>query len=206
MPNLPTRAQHERAVAAAVMLAFDDFRNWQGTAFPVGEMAQRVSEETGPPLALVFQDAARYLAAAESAEVPASDLESASASWATGRAVQLGAEIAARTNQRLGEIVLTGGDADALFGRTRAEGIGVTETTAAISAGEEWVMAAVLTLMLADSERYSRTWQTEEDGKVCRVCRPLNRKTERYWQLVAPHGPPAHPHCRCWLNYRRMAA
>lgn len=44
-------------------------------------------------------------------------------------------------------------------------------------------------------------WNTERDSLVCPVCRPLHGKPQGEWGVFA-NGPPAHPRCRCWLNWR----
>lgn len=45
-------------------------------------------------------------------------------------------------------------------------------------------------------------WVTARDEKVCPICRPLNDKPEYLWTKDFPNGPPAHPVCRCYLNWR----
>lgn len=75
---------------------------------------------------------------------------------------------------------------------------GVTETTAANSAGE---------LAYADEHeaetgvKLLATWNTERDGHVCEICAPLDGKDDEEWRDDFPDGPPAHPSCRCWLEF-----
>lgn len=45
-------------------------------------------------------------------------------------------------------------------------------------------------------------WQTERDSRVCKICAPLHGQDQDVWQDEFPFGPPAHPNCRCFLNYR----
>jgi hypothetical protein len=86
---------------------------------------------------------------------------------------------------------------DVPFGRARAEGAAITETTAANSAGERRVVSAIRDTG-ADVDG---VWKTERDTKVCRVCRNLQGKGEDVWTVPFPEGPPAHPRCRCWVDY-----
>lgn len=44
-------------------------------------------------------------------------------------------------------------------------------------------------------------WITERDDRVCPICRPLNKRPARDWDTLFPQGPPAHPNCRCHLEY-----
>ena len=90
-----------------------------------------------------------------------------------------------------------------LFSPTRGEAIGITQTTAAASVGQ-LVVGDVLEEDGIDTEW---VWITEEDGKVCPICRPFNRKDRSVWGRRFPGGPPGHPRCRCRLQLRwRMRA
>jgi len=82
-----------------------------------------------------------------------------------------------------------------IFGPERAEGIAVTETTAATSqAGER---AVVRTVGFTSND----TWFTENDARVCPICAPLHNTKRVVWGAQFPEGPPAHPVCRCWIHY-----
>ena len=89
------------------------------------------------------------------------------------------------------------------FGESRATTMAVTETTATISGGEAGFRKAYLDysghLLLA-------IWTTEEDDRVCPVCSPLHEKPQTEWPveilMLGTLGPPAHPNCRCWLEYK----
>lgn len=63
---------------------------------------------------------------------------------------------------------------------------------------------------LSDGQR-KRTlvafWQTENDAKVCPICSPNHNKREKpgdptNWTELFPSGPPAHPRCRCYLEWK----
>ncbi len=43
-------------------------------------------------------------------------------------------------------------------------------------------------------------WVTEQDDAVCGVCGPLHGKPADTWGQF-DSGPPAHPVCRCFINY-----
>jgi len=86
-----------------------------------------------------------------------------------------------------------------IFGPERAESVATTETTAAQSAGAE--SAASAAGVLSDRD----IWWTEADGRVCRTCGPLHRTGRRVWSQKFPDGPPAHPNCRCWIEYAFQA-
>lgn len=80
-----------------------------------------------------------------------------------------------------------------VYGESRAERIAVTETTTAISMGEDLGAEAakgVGYLSLA-------VWATAQDDRVCNTCGPLNGLPEAAWRADYPDGPPAHVHCRC---------
>ena len=112
---------------------------------------------------------------------------------------------------------LSGGlDFDRVFSPRRAEAIAATEVTRAITQGET---AARFEIYADDpanrasflgsddappiiiSDGLVAIWQTEEDGRVCPLCGPLNNKPAQDWIGQFPQGPPAHVNCRCWLIY-----
>jgi len=80
---------------------------------------------------------------------------------------------------------------------SRAESIGVTEVTAAISAG-----LLIFALLARRTHRYEfePRWYTQEDERVCLpICNPLHLARFAVWSVEFPQGPPAHPNCRCYL-------
>lgn len=55
-------------------------------------------------------------------------------------------------------------------------------------------------------ETISKTWRTVLDARVCPICEPLHGATIRLEadfssSVGALQGPPAHPRCRCFLQY-----
>lgn len=45
-------------------------------------------------------------------------------------------------------------------------------------------------------------WHTERDGRVCKICKPLDGQPEKQWREKYPNGPKAHVACRCYLDWR----
>ena len=86
-----------------------------------------------------------------------------------------------------------------IFGPNRAQRIAVTETTAAATAGGEAAVSQGPGLSLDD------IWITERDEHVCPICKPLDRQPRSVWSLKFPLGSPAHPVCRCYIQYAHEA-
>jgi hypothetical protein len=84
-----------------------------------------------------------------------------------------------------------------VFNPSRAQTIATTETTTATSAGGEIGVAE--TIGLSDLDQ----WFTAEDDRVCPICGPLHESIRDTWMAQFPDGPPAHPNCRCWIQYAR---
>lgn len=85
------------------------------------------------------------------------------------------------------------------LGPERAESIAVTEVTKANSRAER---AAAEDFERATGVRIVAYWVTESDSRVCATCEGLGGKAESVWLREMPDGPPAHPNCRCWLDWR----
>lgn len=84
------------------------------------------------------------------------------------------------------------------FSRERAELIAITEITRARTQGE---MAAAAILEELDILLDAR-WFTMEDEMVCSICGPLHKTPEKFWREILPNGTPAHPRCRCRLDWK----
>lgn len=85
------------------------------------------------------------------------------------------------------------------LGEESAQKDAVTETTRANSRAERVAADAFET---RTGVKIVAWWHTEEDTRVCQICKGLNRQPERVWLREMPDGPPAHPNCRCWLDWR----
>lgn len=128
-------------------------------------------------------------------------IEDGSRRWAADRARDFAQDYVDHGIQIVGKI---GSDPLALvpddyieqtFGPARVDSIAVTETTLAASAAGE--VAVDATVGRSDGD----TWYTVEDQRVCPICSPLHQQPRSKWSRFFPVGPPAHPRCRCWIEY-----
>lgn len=82
-----------------------------------------------------------------------------------------------------------------ILGPDRAETVAVTETSNAVTDASDAAMDAQGLKGLDD------IWRTERDAKVCYICNSLAGKKREVWAWQFDAGPPAHPNCRCWIEY-----
>lgn len=117
--------------------------------------------------------------------------------WAQQKAQQLASEVVKNSIDRLASVAPDAVEtaAESVFGSDRVEKIAVTTTSDVIVRGGE------ITIQQTVGQSEDDTWYTEEDSKVCPICRPLHRQSRSTWSRFFPEGPPAHPHCRCWIEY-----
>lgn len=87
------------------------------------------------------------------------------------------------------------GTLDSLFGDRRIGGVAANETTQAQYSGADYIIRDTVGVSELD------TWFTRTDGLVCEICAPLHREPRSVWETRFPQGPPAHPWCRCWIEY-----
>ncbi len=81
-----------------------------------------------------------------------------------------------------------------VFSPRRAERAAVTEVTRAASAGWEQVAQD----LRSRGVKLVAVWQTLVDERVCPICGPRHDKKQGDgWVFL----PPAHPKCRCYVNY-----
>lgn len=130
--------------------------------------------------------------------------------WARRRGELSAGEITATTRQRFAQAaagavnrMTLGVRMGDVFTLGRAEAAAVTEITAAITAGE---VKAADYLEIASGIQLVPYWATEQDERVCKICYPLDSLPRERWEQAYPDGPPAHPRCRCSLNWLPRAA
>ena len=86
-----------------------------------------------------------------------------------------------------------------IFTPERDETIAATETTRAQVAGERG--AADRFNLLHPHDGIEARWHTQDDEKTCWICNPLHNQRESTFEVEFPSGPPAHPNCRCYLDW-----
>lgn len=199
MPDLPTRAERERALAAALLAVFNGYAAIPPRSIPTGNLRADLRNAVSDELAASFSAAASGLAVSRDWGIPEDRILAASAFWAGQFADALAGEIADNSWRFLQD----GRPQEIIFGAERASKISATETTRAIGAGENWAAAFAGVYLLANGDGAvpTRLWHTAEDELVCEECGPLNGQPESIWASRFPLGPPAHPHCRCWLDW-----
>ena len=202
MPDLETRQKHERHMAAILLLLFDDERERllaTGRFAPV-RFTQRLEADLVDPLARAFTARGEQLLTAYNVARP---IDATARRWAERYSGRLAKELVESTRNRIAELDPLAPDFEQsladLFGEGRAEAIGITETTRAISAGED---GAVGLIKRTTGRVLIATWFTELDERVCPICEPLHGTTSRVWSRKFPSGPPAHPRCRCWREWQ----
>ncbi len=116
--------------------------------------------------------------------------------WARRYGPRAGRRLAARARRSMGKYDSAAeGVENGIFGRDHARFYGVTETTAANTAGELYIVSR----LRRRGFKISATWMNEKGA--CPRCRRLRLLPEILWRRDAPWGPPLHPWCRCWLFY-----
>lgn len=86
-----------------------------------------------------------------------------------------------------------------LRGRTIAE----NEVQAAITHGENAIYDEAVAEGIVEADVLTKTWNTVFDSRVCPICLPLHLVTIQRDEIFSGGfmGPPAHPRCRCFLEY-----
>lgn len=204
MPDLPIRLSRERELSAAVLLVLQAeqerlLRNPRGADWVAFQ--RRLAAAIVTDLAATHYAATVQLSQQAGLSFNAPRSEAESQQWAMRYADALATAIVGNTRAQVQELQ----DRDALaaallllMGEDRALGIGITETTRAITAGESGV---VYRYERETGQQVGTLWKTEGDGKVCEICGPLEGQPVDVYRIVSPSGPPAHPRCRCWLEY-----
>jgi hypothetical protein len=90
--------------------------------------------------------------------------------------------------------------------RARGRLIGETEVQTAIQRGERAYYEAAAAEGDVELGEVEKTWYTVQDERVCPICEPLHGSAIPFEELFdtdegAIEGPPAHPACRCFLQF-----
>lgn len=145
------------------------------------------------------------------------------AAWATMHAAELVRQVSTSTQAAINAAVsdfasTPGADIASVMAKipldqARAQVIATTEITRAYAVGQE--RAADVIYKMFPRSRIIKTWMTRHDDRVCPICGPLNGQNigqEEQWTAngagvldvfgAALFTPPAHPNCRCRVQYR----
>jgi len=201
------RNKGEKEVTAAillVLLAMQDTFDWYGRGGSWQEFENQIVTALEEPLAKTYRDSATDLADRYKAAEPGAYGEGAE-QWAGQRAREIAASMRAGTEKRVEAARERStpetfkDELSGIFNRSRAESVAVTEITVSITAGER---DAAKRLEDEENLLMVAVWRTEQDSSVCPVCRPMHGKPESEWPEALRDGPPAHPNCRCQIEWR----
>jgi hypothetical protein len=190
MPDLPDRRKREREIIIALLLF------WQNQKKPIADWSgfeRGLRTTLRPHLERTYREAYGGMVGGETQKTNAEK-------YADSRAGELAKGIRQTVQEKAAELKIYGGDADEAFGESQAETIAATEVTGAISGGESEAIEglAIIGTMLRPR------WFTEQDARVCEICGALHGKGIEVYGRVSVTGPPAHPRCRCWLEYDKL--
>lgn len=201
-------------------------------AIHYGQFQQELAGVMARNLLTAFRSAGAALIIGHDLLVSQGAFDAIGRRWAIGYANELASKTAQNTRQLAQEAVyqvIAGANAArpgdrqarielalaAIFlAESRLENIAATEVTRGISMGEN---AVILAFPGSDrngqksSDKLIPIWQCVEvapgvpDASVCPVCAPFDREGPEVWSGEFPHGPPAHPRCRCYRRWVRAS-
>lgn len=190
---------------------------------PLADIAQRMKEQSGQTAieaANVFNssiaDGLNLFAESAQIGVDYALVNTAAASWARQYTFDLIRGIDDVSGQATGQAIaafvetpgMTIGDVmqqlNPIFGEARSANIATTEITRAYAQANQ-LAGEQLKKDFPDVKIIKR-WFTNNDDRVCPICRPLNDKSVEVTQkFIGGDGqeynnPPAHVGCRCWTT------
>lgn len=153
----------------------------------------------------VYLEGAELYASSINYGVDDATLQRAAQAWAADRARQLVPTLNQTTTRKLDRYIrqfLQGGITNEqlidrlsnLMSRSRAEAAAITEVTRAVSEGQEFIADQLRN----QGVNLNSIWQVLADERVCPICAPRHGMPQgtNWFDL-----PPAHPRCRCFVNY-----
>ena len=178
------REEREKVLIALAIALLSDFQDRYDSEGPSeafwsdfrSELKTKLKAEITTTASLAGSDLADQLSLDDK------DLSGKIDSWADQYVDNLSGELVQSTK----DLLSSGSSSDIAFSESRAESIGVTETTAAIATG--------VALSAEENDLGQGIWHTEQDDQVCDDCYPLDG-------LPAFEQSPLHPNCRCWISY-----
>lgn len=193
------RDKLESELTAAILLLF---QSWSGRSFDLAVFQSELAKSISPILELGYEASWRELESNLGIDLPDPTSATTSAQeWSSQYSVDL-AESIANNTQKAFDSAKNVDDTASAFGEERANKIGITETTRAITAGQFGLATLAVGLGLIGEDDAKFIWVTADDELVCKQCGPLHEQPEAVWTTVAPFGPPLHPNCRCELHVR----
>jgi len=192
VPNPAERREYEAVLFAAVQKILRDhavrLAVTQGQA-SWSQLETELRRVLRPVLAAIYARAARQMLVDRASPVPAAGFSGSAEAWAAETAATLAAELTQGSRERTVELLqrLRAGQlaSDELqsamlsvFGPGRSFDVAISEVTRAISAGEH----AAAALVVLDE---NQSLEPPRD----------------IWGDRFPTGPPAHPRCRCWMEW-----
>jgi len=201
MPDLPTRTERETELTVALLMLFGRHK---AMPFEPYTFYRECEQALTPSLTKTFIESGRGLSEQFGRDAGQLLIDLRARQWVVDYAAILAMEISETTRKSLAKAAEIADEAErqevieAIFGEERAEKIAVTETTRASVYGER---AAAEEIEAMSELQLMPIWATEADGKVCDVCGPLDGTGIEIFGAVSVSGPPAHPNCRCWLEW-----
>jgi len=194
MPELPDRMKNEEELAAALIALFRSFREGLagGNVPSYFVFAGELTDAIRSSLAATFGLAAKSLAGANGGgEYDQQSVADRANGYGSTIATMLAMKVVNDVRFASTNVPQPASQQrtliDSLLSDNRARNIAATETTRAISTGEEYGAQAVMAITQALS-----TWFWEiEDSDACSICKPLDGQERPGIE------PPAHPACRC---------
>ena len=173
-------ADVEKEAAALLLLIFAaSAMQHGGSRETVGKQALTFARSAGPGISREIGAAARRSVDAVAAELK--QRRSAGLDFTKGQIVQ---------------------KLQTSFGPNLAASQAITATTIAVTAGSEFAVGSTVGLSPND------TWWTRpnlsKSGESCKLCSGLHGTKRAVWSVEVPAGPPAHPHCNCWIEYEYL--
>lgn len=191
MPDLADRTRRENDLSANILAALVALRKSIDAGQPDwGTFRADVQAALFGSISDTFAAAAEQLAKLHGeGKGDQVDVTSGANAYASTTAARRASEAVANTQAAVADSTATG--IDYWFSSGRAATFAITETTNAISAGEDFAAAALAILLLRVVAWY---WEIE-DEKACEECKALDGQRD------PAQEPSLHPGCRCRKRY-----
>lgn len=227
MPEFKDRFEYEAKIATGVSDVFAELRAAYDRGEPVPwDRLKTVTQETLEDELTAVYLLVFLIMADDGLQNVTALAQSQGRAWVSTHAKGLATALVGNARRELA----SGTPADRVFGGQRAAVLAATEVTRAISQAEIDARRAnaaagkprpeaprpspeerpgepappgpgISGSLLDVGDGLTAIWITERDDRVCPICRPLHRRPARDWDTLFPQGPPAHPNCRCSLEY-----